>query len=245
MKAGIWGVAAIASVALLAGIGQASAVTASACSGNEYTAANGTTSLTSPTNLGTIGSGCLEIGPFNNNNVALGSNNGPGVVNTSGANPSIYQFTWGGGLLTIQEELGNNGSGHDIDIELGLASGNSLTANKGLTNNLASVSILLDPNNTGPGAPIYVIQNYNLAAGVYLLDTFLGSTCNTPGGCGADTAGDPQYQVLFTPGTQGDTSATPLPERWRCSVRRSADLAGCSACGAGAGRRNSRIEIGL
>ena len=49
MKARIWGLAAIASIALVAGggVGHSLAVAASGCSGNEYTAANGTTSLTS------------------------------------------------------------------------------------------------------------------------------------------------------------------------------------------------------
>ena len=54
--------------------------------------------------------------------------------------------------------------------------------------------------------PIYVLNDYDLAAGTYVIDTFLG-TCGS-GDCSSGTYSgtDPQYQTLFTP-----VSATPLP----------------------------------
>jgi hypothetical protein len=160
-----------------------------------FTAANGTTTLPG-TDIGTVAAGC-EIGQFDTHQ---GQNSGPGVVNTSGANPSIYKFEWGGGNLTIEEELGNNGSGHLIDVELA-ASGVTLNSDGSLSSNLASVTL---PSG-GPTAPTDVIVSMNLAAGTYVLDTYLG-TCAPGNTCTGGSASDPQYQVLFTP-----VSATPIP----------------------------------
>ena len=192
MSTQIFGLAAIASVALLAGGGgQASATT---CSG-EYNTSNGTTTLPG-TAIGTVVSGC-EIGPFN---ALLGQNGNVATVNTT-ANPSIYQFDWGGEILSIQEELGNNGIGYNINVELGLQSAVTLNADKSLSSPLASITI---PFQSGPGAPLYVIQNMLLAAGSYALDTYLGTCASSA--CSTDKSlVDPQYQVLFTP------VATPLP----------------------------------
>jgi hypothetical protein len=164
---------------------------------SQYNTSNGGTTIAGATNIGTVGAGC-QIGPYS---ATTGSNTGPGVVNNT-ANPSIYQFDWAGGVLSIQEELGNNGLGFDIFVELGLKSAVTLNVDNSLSGALASITI---PYQAGPGAPVYVIQNLNLAAGTYVLDTYLGTCAHSP--CTTDKSiEDPQYQVLFTPG-----AATPLP----------------------------------
>jgi len=194
MSARNFGLALVASVALLAGgAGQALAVS---CTG-QYNAANGGTTIATATSIGTVGAGCM-IGPFS----ASGGSNGNAATVSNAANPSIYQFDWGGGVLSIQEELGNNGIGYDIFVELGLKSAATLNADSSLNPALASITIAYQ---SGPGAPVYVIQNLNLAAGTYVLDTYLGTCAHSP--CTTDKSiDDPQYQVLFTPG-----AATPLP----------------------------------
>jgi|HubBroStandDraft_6_1064221.scaffolds.fasta_scaffold292764_2 hypothetical protein len=195
MNPRILGLAAIASVALLAAsVGQASATTA-------CTSSNGTTTLPTGSDF-TVGSAGCEIGSFN---ATEGQNSGPLVVNSTN-NPDIYSFTWGGGVLKIQEEIGNNGSDFNINVELGLLSGNSLQTGGNLASELASTDT---PYQSGPSAPV-VVYDANLAGGTYVLDTYLGSCgiedngSNCGGNAGDST--DPDGQVLFTP-----VSATPLP----------------------------------
>ena len=184
----IFGLAFAVSAAVLAGgIERASAITAT-CSG-EYTTANGTE--TSPfTDIGTVQSGC-EIGPFVADEGGGTNLTGtPATVGTSPKpNPSIYQFEWTGGNLTIEELLGNNGSG-SIGVQVGLASNGLSSNNITLSSPLASVALTGNPSS----APSYVINNMNLAAGTYLLDNYLESSI------------DPNYAVLFAP-----VSSTPLP----------------------------------
>ena len=198
----IFGLAVIASVTLLAGgNGQASA--SPTCSG-EYTASNGGTTISGATNIGTVAAGC-EIGPYFSSTTGVGTNlgNTPAAVNDT-ANPSIYEFTWGGGNLTILEALGNNGIGNNINIELGLST-DTLNSNNTLSSDIASTHILYQSGPTTTGT--YVVNNYDLAAGTYVLDTYLGS-CGAGQNCSDnDTSTDPTYAVGFTP----DVSATPLP----------------------------------
>jgi hypothetical protein len=197
----IFGLAVIASVALLAGgSGQASATTT--CSG-EYTGSNGGTTIAGATNIGTVQSGC-EIGPYFSSTNGVGTNlsGTPASVNDS-ANPSIYEFTWGGGNLTILETLGNNGIGNNINIELGLST-DTLNSNNTLSSATSSVTILYQSGPTTTGT--YVLNNYDLAAGTYVLDTYLGS-CGAGQSCSDnDTSTDPVYAVGFT-----DPPTTPLP----------------------------------
>ena len=111
----ILGLGAIALTVLLVGGGErASAITAS-CS-SEYTTANGATTLASAPNIGTVQAGC-EIGPYFSTTTGVGTNlgNTPAAVNDTN-NPSIYEFNWAGGNLTIQEALGNNGIGNNINV---------------------------------------------------------------------------------------------------------------------------------
>jgi hypothetical protein len=209
MNTKILGLTVVASIALLVGgAGQASASTA--CSGNEYTASNGTETLPG-TSLPAIGS-CLEIGAFSESG---GNNTSPGFISdldNPKVNPSIYSFTWGGGNLEIQEELGNNGSSYYIDVELGLLS--DVTLNTGTNGgNLIptspytlAASIVL-PYSSGAATQVF---DGNLAAGTYVLDTYFGdcevaddgSNCSSGLGSGSD----PEYETLFTPG-----ATTPLP----------------------------------
>ena len=60
------------------------------------------------------------------------------------------------------------------------------------------------PYQSGPGAPVFVLDDVDLAAGTYALDTYLG-TCGSGSCSDAGSSTDPQYQVLFAP------IATPLP----------------------------------
>jgi len=202
MNTRIFGMAVIASVALLAcSVGQASATT---CSG-EYNTSNGGTTLATATNIGTLAAGC-EIGPFS---ATLGANGNAATVNSSGANPSIYEFTWGGGNLTIEEMLGNNGIGYNIDVELGLLSAvtvNTTGPSVGSLSGTGVVSTSIAYQSGPTTSPTYVINDVNLAAGTYVLDTFLG-TCGQGQSCsGSGSSTDPQYQVLFS-----DPPSTPLP----------------------------------
>ena len=198
----LFGLALIASVALLAGgVGQASAVTTT-CS-SEYTASNGGTTILGATNIGTVVAGC-EIGPYFSGTIGVGTNlTGTPASVSDTTNPSIYEFTWGGGNLTILETLGNNGIKNNINIELGLST-DTLNPGNTLSTAISSVSI---PYQSGPTTTgTYVLNNYNLAAGTYLLDTYLGS-CGAGQSCSDnDTSTDPVYAVGFSP-----VASTPLP----------------------------------
>jgi hypothetical protein len=186
-----FGIALTVSAALLASAGQkASAIPTVTCS-SEYTAANGTSS--SPyTNIGTVQAGC-EIGPF----VADegGGTNLSGTPASVGSSPkpdpSIYQFGWNGGNLTIEELLGNNGTGDSIGVQVGLASNGLNSDNTTLKSPINSITITGGPSS----APSVVLNDVYLAAGTYLLDNYLETVPS-----------DPNYAVLFSP-----VSSTPLP----------------------------------
>jgi hypothetical protein len=211
----IFGLAALASVALLAGgVGQASA--SSTCAGNEYNTSNGGNTLTTTgtnqtpaTDIGTVGPGCLEIGNFGttpSSDPTANVNNDKALVNTSN-DPSIYKFYWGGGDLTIQEEQGSNGIGYNIDVELALVS--NVTGLQAGTNNsggnllgtLTASKTILQAIQFTPET----IFSGDLTAGEYYLDTYLG-TCGTDQSCSnsGDSNADPEVAMLFTP-------TTPLP----------------------------------
>ena len=166
------------------------------------------------TGLGTISSAGCTIGNFTN---PASSNTSPAFVTpSSGAslyNPSIYWFTWGGGLLTIQVETGNNGFGYDVLFELGAKTGNTLNADKSLSSHLASNLVAWQNPGGGPNGPVTLFTG-TLAAGDYVLDTFLGS-CSKPTGCAQGTFGsdpnDPNYMVNFVGTGSGSQNETPLP----------------------------------
>ncbi len=79
---------------------------------NVYDTLNGTTTLPG-TFVGTVGGagGVCQIGDL------TAPSQGNALVNST-ANPSNYEFYFGGGSLTILDELGNNGIGNNVDVEL-------------------------------------------------------------------------------------------------------------------------------
>ena len=92
-------------------VGAAGAASAATCT-NIYDTANGATTLPG-TFVGTVGgaSGVCQIGDL------TAANQGNAQVNGTD-NPSNYEFYFAGGSLTIEEELGNNGIGNAVDVEL-------------------------------------------------------------------------------------------------------------------------------
>ena len=189
------GIAAIASA-------HATTVTPPLTCASIYNTANGTTSNPG-TNVGAVGSGgYCQIGNMGGTPLTLTNQSGDkAVVNTSD-NPSNYEFSWAGGLITIGEELGNNGIGYNIDVELDSWNGSSASV-------LKSVQI---PYSSGPSFLETIVWDGSvdgsLGAGNYILSTFLG-TCGNPSACGSNNSGvtDPAYQAFF----QGTPAAVPEP----------------------------------
>ena len=175
-------------VGLSLGASAQASATVATCSGVYFglgTAgeANGTQTLPG-TDVGTVLPGC-QIGNLATNNVS-----GTGVfVSPLSTTPhlptaSIFQFEWGGGLLNIEEALGNNGTlPSGVDVELGLAA-NTLNADKSLSSEIASINFsspfVFDAFKT--------LFSGSLAAGSYVIDTYSGTV-----------ADDPTYQINFTP----------------------------------------------
>jgi hypothetical protein len=146
-----------------------------------YTCLNGTTTLPG-TAVGTIGGATgqvIQIGSISLYNGGTG-----GAFINPDNNPSIYQFTWTGGLLDIAEGLGNNGTEPGgIDVELGVEPGLTLNANGSLSSALASIHI---PFSSGPSG-FFTVYDAPLLAGTYVLDTYAGALSI-----------DPNYQVNFS-----------------------------------------------
>jgi len=142
-----------------------------------YASANSNGSESFPgTNVGTVGTGSGQVCQIGNLAVYNGGSGGAFV--NSGANPSIYELFWGGGALTLTEQIGNNGVGDAIDAELdSLASQNSTSPN-GV---LASITI---PFSSGPSSA-YTLYSGNLAAGYYAVNTYLA----------IGNAVDPNFQI--------------------------------------------------
>jgi hypothetical protein len=153
-----------------------------------YTCLNGTTTFPG-TFVGTVGTAAGDVDQIGDLTL-YNSGNGGAFVNPSN-NPSIYEFYWAGGALTIQEEIGNNGTEtNGIDVELDpLASISSTTPGA----DLASIHI---PYTSGPSGEYYLINDVVLTAGYYAVDTYAGTISS-----------DPNYQINFTPGT-----STSVPE---------------------------------
>ena len=182
MKRTKWWLTPVVAVAglMLGASGQASAD--STCT--TYNTYNGTESFPG-TYVGTVGAAGCQIGVLFPNQ----SSDAAAVNNTS--NPSIYEFYYaGGGSLTIQEELGNNGIDDPIDVELySLATQSSTSGTK-----LASIQI---PYTSGPSGEYNLVTNDPLAAGYYAIDTYLSINQVT----------DPEYQINIT-----DPPGVPTPE---------------------------------
>jgi len=149
-----------------------------------FNSANGTKGFPG-TYVGTVGSAGCQIGILFPN-----QNSDAAVVNTT-SNPSIYEFYFGGGEITIQEELGNNGIGYAVDAELDSLASQTSTSSSGL---LASIQI---PFSSGPTYVESTVFSGTLAAGYYAIDTYLATGNVT----------DPDYQVNIT-----DGGPSPVPE---------------------------------
>lgn len=127
------------------------------------------------------------------------SNTGHAAVSPS-ANPSIYEFYFGGGLLSITESVGNNGTltqGFDVEL-LSLATQSSTSGTV-----LSSINI---PFSSAPSGPFSLITGMNLAAGYYSVTNYIGNV-----------SVDPQYQLNFSfpAGTNG---GIPEPAAWALMV---------------------------
>lgn len=157
-------------------LGAAGPASAATCA-NIYDTLNGTTSLPG-TFVGTVGgsSGVCQIGDLS----ATAQGN---ALVSSTANPSNYEFYFGGGLLTIEEKLGNNGIGDNIDVELDSWNGTTATLVPG-----ASVQIPYTGDGGPPSAEYTLISDESLTAGDYVLSTYLA----------IGNAVDPRYQANFT-----------------------------------------------
>jgi hypothetical protein len=142
-----------------------------------YASANSNGSSSFPgTYVGSVGSGSGQVCQIGNLSLYNGGSGGA-YVNSSN-NPSIYEINWGGGALTITEQIGNNGIGDAIDVELDtLASLSSQSP----SNVLVSISI---PFSSGPSS-VYTLYNGTLGAGYYAVNTFLAT----------GNAVDPNFQI--------------------------------------------------
>ena len=167
--------AALGLVVALGGIARASNITSA---NGIYTGENGATSFPGQF-VGTVG---FDVGDIEQIGSLSGFNGGSGgaFVNTS-SNPSIYSFNYGGGYLLIQEQIGNNGIGDAIDVELD-ALGSPTSTSPSAT--LASIAI---PFSSGPSAG-YTVYYGDLAAGSYAIASYLA----------VGNVTDPNYQVNFT-----------------------------------------------
>ncbi len=187
MSTRIWGLAAIASIGLICGGGQA---LAASCSGAViYAGAGSTTEGTTTlpgTDVGTVGCGATDIGQIGNI-TQYNSGTGGAYVNTSN-NPDNYEFYFAGGsALTITGQIGNNGVGDAIDMEL--LSWNSMTDT---ATELESIQI---PFTSGKSLTYTLASDDPLSAGDYIISTYLA----------VGNVTDPNYQVNFA------LSQTPLP----------------------------------
>jgi hypothetical protein len=168
----------------------AGAVTVAPCSTYATSNSNGSTSFPG-TNVGTLGTGSGQVCQIGNLSAYNGGSGGAFVNNAN--NPSIYEFYWAGGALTLTEQIGNNGIGDAIDAALdSLAAQNS-------TSSTSVVNTITIPYSSGPSSA-YTLYSGSLTAGYYAIDTYL-ATGNTQ---------DPNYQINLT--SAGSSSASSVPE---------------------------------
>ncbi len=170
---------AVAVLSLVAITGVATARADTACT--TFDSANGTTTFPG-TYVGTV-SGTCQIGNLSD------PGQGNALVN-SADNPSIYEFQLTtGGAVTIKDELGNNGTDANVDVQLYSLAGASSTSG-------TKVGSELDmPNQSGPTSE-FVLFSGDLNPGYYAIDTFLD-----------EVVGDPRYQENIS-----EEAATSTPE---------------------------------
>jgi hypothetical protein len=188
------GLTLVASVALLAiSGGQA---LASSCSGSVTFAGSGTSTEgagTFPgTSVGTVGCGSTDVGQIGN--ITLYNSGSGGAFVNGSHNPVNYEFYFAGGSdLTVTAQIGNNGIGDAIDMEL--LSWNGTTATL-----LNSIHI---PFSSGPSLTYTLDSADPLGAGDYIISTFLA----------VGNVTDPNYQVNFSLSqlTGAGPGETPIP----------------------------------
>jgi hypothetical protein len=171
----------------LAAAGQAWAAT---CPTTDYCSSNGSESFPG-TYAGIVGTGSGDINEIGNLSLYNGGSGGA-FVNVDTANPSIYSFYWAGGILDIQGEVGNNGTvSGGIDMEL-YSLGSTDTGSG------SEIGYSLYFPKSGTPEVFQNLDDTNLAAGYYAIDTYAGE---------GSTTGDPNYQIDLTPGA----TVTPEP----------------------------------
>jgi hypothetical protein len=149
-----------------------------------YTCQNGTTSFPG-TFVGTVGTATgdvIQIG-----SLALYNGGSGGAFVNANHNPSIYSFDWSGGQISITEQIGNNGTGDPIQVQL--FSLPSMSSSSPTLPALASITI---PFSSGPSAT-FTLDSVVLGAGYYAIETSLSTV----------SVEDPNYQINF---------AVPTPE---------------------------------
>jgi hypothetical protein len=157
-----------------------------------YASANSNGSQSFPgTYVGTAGTGSGQVCQIGNLSLYNGGSGGA-FVNTNN-NPSIYEFSWGGGALTLTEQIGNNGIGDAIDAELDSLTSLNSTSPSGV---LASITI---PFSSGPSSA-YTLYSGNLAAGYYAVDTYLA----------IGNVADPNYQINVQTAVPEPSAMLPL-----------------------------------
>lgn len=181
-------VAVLAVGFVLGTCGQASATS---CPANEYCAAEGTTSAPG-TFVGTIGTAAGDFNQIGDLSLNNSGSSAYAFVNSSN-NPDYYEFYWGGGILDIVGEVGNNGAVPDgIDMELDSYGPNQTGGTEALVSG-ASIWFPASPDFT----PQTLYDAY-LGVGYYSIDTSDAVTDSSNG--------DPNYQITFT-----DPAPTPEP----------------------------------
>ncbi len=176
-----YGSALLALGLILGGAEQAAAVTCT----NIYASASSNGATTLPgTDVGSAVSGSDPSGVCQIGNLALYNGGSGGAFVNSSNNPSNYEFQFdGSSKLTIQEEIGNNGTAlNGIDVELySLASQTS-------TSPSATLASIFIPYSSGPSGFYNLVSNDALASGWYTISTYLAGS----------GIGDPNYQVDLT-----------------------------------------------
>lgn len=170
----------------LAVIGQASATvtcqteTPAGTVAPVYTCLNGTETFPG-TFVGTIGTAAGDVDQIGD--VTLYNTDHGGAFVTADANPSNYEFYWGGGVLDITEEVGNNGNvPAGLDAEL-FSYGSSQNGGTEVLVPGASINIPQSPDFT-----FKTLYNASLTAGYYTISTYEGGS----------NIVDPDYQIDFS-----------------------------------------------
>lgn len=165
----------------------ASAIPVDSCTTYASVKSNGSESFPG-TYVGTMGSEVGQVCQIGDLALYDGGSGGANV-NVS-RNPSIYEVYWGGGELTITEQIGNNGIGDAIGVDLDSLASQDSTSPASV---LATITI---PFTSGPSST-YTLFNGDLDTGYYAIDTYLA----------AGNVIDPNYQINIASTSAPEPSA--------------------------------------